>query len=197
MQSLYFVGYVVSASRKRQIVSPSNVDEMVAQWLETKKAKDEIETAKATCENQLKALLESNLRNLFATSPSWNPDLQAIVLSGTRNRKPNSIVVSDLADKILTPAKYGCDYEKLCKINRAAHFFKNPEDDPAECIKALTDLAPKAYAPKKSLVGYSEHCATRRVLHTTQRVAIFKNCLRRYRTKSQDQSVAIWARRLR
>lgn len=51
---------------------------------------------------------KTDLRNLFEKSPSWNEELQAIVLSGTRNRKPNSIVVSDLAEKILTPAKYGC-----------------------------------------------------------------------------------------
>ena len=94
---------------------------------------------------------KNDLRNLFATSPSWNPDLQAIVLRGRRNRKPNSIVVADLADKILTPAKYGCEYEKLRTINSAVRFFTNPEDDPTEYIKALTDLAPKAYAPNKKL----------------------------------------------
>lgn len=94
---------------------------------------------------------KSDLRNLFATSPSWNNELQAIVLSGTRNRKPNSIVVSDLADKILMPAKYGCDYEKLCKINSAVRFFTNPEEDSAAYIKALTELAPRAYAPNKKL----------------------------------------------
>ena len=94
---------------------------------------------------------KSDLRTLFQTSPSWNDELQAIVLSGTRNRKPNSLVVSDLADKILMPAKYGCDYDKLRKINNAVRFFTNPEDDPAEYIKALTDLAPKAYAPNKKL----------------------------------------------
>ena len=49
------------------------------------------------------------------------------------------------------PAKYGCDYDKLCKINSAVRFFTNPEDDPEEYIKALTELAPKAYAPKKKL----------------------------------------------
>ena len=60
---------------------------------------------------------KSDLRTLFQTSPSWNDELQAIVINGMRNRKPNSLVVSDLADKILMPAKYGCDYDKLRKIN--------------------------------------------------------------------------------
>ena len=94
---------------------------------------------------------KTDLRNLFEKSPSWNNELQAIVLSGTRNRRPNSIVVSDLADQILMPVKYSCDYDKLYTINKAVRFFTRPEDDPAEYIKALTELAPKAYAPNKKL----------------------------------------------
>ena len=46
------------AEKDKTIVLPSDADEMVAQWLEIKKAEDEIKTAKTTCENQLKALLK-------------------------------------------------------------------------------------------------------------------------------------------
>ena len=47
-----------TAVKNKTIVLPSDADEMVAQWLEIKKAEEEIKTAKATCENQLKALLK-------------------------------------------------------------------------------------------------------------------------------------------
>ena len=40
------------------VALPSEADEIVLQWLEIKKAEDEIKTAKATCENQLKAMLK-------------------------------------------------------------------------------------------------------------------------------------------
>lgn len=45
-------------STESSIVLPAEADELVAQWLEIKKAEDELKTAKATCENKLKALLK-------------------------------------------------------------------------------------------------------------------------------------------
>lgn len=47
-----------TAEKGSTVALPSEADEMVAQWLEIKKAEEEIKTAKATCENQLKALLK-------------------------------------------------------------------------------------------------------------------------------------------
>ena len=47
-----------TAEKGSTVVLPPDADEMVAQWLEIKKAEDEIKTAKATCENQLKAMLK-------------------------------------------------------------------------------------------------------------------------------------------
>ena len=47
-----------TAEKDKTIVLPLDADEMIAQWLEIKKAEEEIKTAKATCENQLKALLK-------------------------------------------------------------------------------------------------------------------------------------------
>lgn len=47
-----------TAEKDKTIVLPSDADEIVAQWLEIKKGEDEMKTAKATCENQLKALLQ-------------------------------------------------------------------------------------------------------------------------------------------
>ena len=45
-------------STESSVVLPTEADELVAQWLEIKKAEDELKTAKATCENKLKALLK-------------------------------------------------------------------------------------------------------------------------------------------
>ena len=45
-------------SNDANIVLPAEADELVAQYLEIKVAEDELKTAKATCENQLKALLK-------------------------------------------------------------------------------------------------------------------------------------------
>ena len=45
-------------SNDADIVLPAEADELVAQWLEIKKAEDEIKTAKAETENKLKALLK-------------------------------------------------------------------------------------------------------------------------------------------
>ena len=47
-----------TAEKGSIVALPSEADEIVLQWLEIKKAEDEIKTAKATCENQLKALLK-------------------------------------------------------------------------------------------------------------------------------------------
>lgn len=45
-------------SNDANIILPAEADELVAQWLEIKKAEDELKTAKSTCENKLKALLK-------------------------------------------------------------------------------------------------------------------------------------------
>ena len=45
-------------STESSVVLPAEADELVAQWLEIKKAEDELKTAKANCENKLKALLK-------------------------------------------------------------------------------------------------------------------------------------------
>ena len=45
-------------STEASVVLPAEADELIAQWLEIKKAEDEIKAAKTTCENKLKALLK-------------------------------------------------------------------------------------------------------------------------------------------
>ena len=45
-------------STESSVVLPAEADELIAQYLEIKKAEDELKAAKATCENKLKALLK-------------------------------------------------------------------------------------------------------------------------------------------
>ena len=45
-------------STESSVVLPAEADELVAQYLEIKKAEDELKNAKASCENKLKALLK-------------------------------------------------------------------------------------------------------------------------------------------
>lgn len=45
-------------SEEKSVILPAEADELVAQWLEVKKAEEEIKKAKSACENNLKALLK-------------------------------------------------------------------------------------------------------------------------------------------
>ena len=45
-------------STESSVVLPAEADELVSQWVEIKKAEDELKAAKTTCENNLKALLK-------------------------------------------------------------------------------------------------------------------------------------------
>ena len=45
-------------SEEKSVILPAEADELVAQWLELKKAEDELKIAKSACENNLKALLK-------------------------------------------------------------------------------------------------------------------------------------------
>ena len=46
-------------SEEKSVILPAEADEFVAQWLELKKAEDELKNAKFACENNLKALCDS------------------------------------------------------------------------------------------------------------------------------------------
>ena len=55
------------------VTLPSDADELVAQYIEIKKAEDEIKTAKSDCENKLKALLKNSESGTTSTgyTVSW------------------------------------------------------------------------------------------------------------------------------
>lgn len=90
-----------------------------------------------------------DLRQLFRHSQAWNEQLQAIVINGTKTHNPDYVLVHDLANSILRPAKWDADCDKLSLIERAICFFSRPNDKADEYIDAINQLAPHAYAPRK------------------------------------------------
>ena len=89
------------------------------------------------------------LRLLFGKSQGWNENLQAIVINGTKTHNPDYILVHNLANSILTPAKHDADWRKIDLIDRAISFFSRPNNQPDSYIDAINELAPYAYAPRK------------------------------------------------
>ena len=50
-----------------------------------------------------------DLRQLFRQSQGWNEQLQAIIVNGTKTHNPDYILVYNLANPILRPAKWNAD----------------------------------------------------------------------------------------
>ena len=92
---------------------------------------------------------KQELRQLFRKSQAWNENLQAIVINGTKTHNPDYILVHNLANSILRPAKWDADCNKLNLIERAICFFSRPNDNSDSYINAINELAPFAYAPRK------------------------------------------------
>ena len=89
------------------------------------------------------------MRELFSKSQGWNENLQAIVINGTKTHNPDYILVHNLANSILRPAKWDADCERLTLIDRAICFFSRPNDKDESYINAIETLALQAYAPRK------------------------------------------------
>ena len=68
------------------------------------------------------------LRDLFQKSQGWNEQLQAIVINGTKTHNPDYLLVHNLANSILTPAKHDADWRKIDLIDRAISFFSRPNN---------------------------------------------------------------------
>ena len=92
---------------------------------------------------------KKELRDLFRNSLGWDENLQAIVINGTKTHNPDYILVHNLANSILRPAKWNADCDKLALIERAICFFSRPNDKDDSYINAIKTLAPHAYAPRK------------------------------------------------
>ena len=75
--------------------------------------------------------------------------MQAIVINGTKTHNPDYILVHNLANSILRPAKWDADCDKITLIERAVCFFSRPNDKNDCYIDAINQLAPQAYTPRK------------------------------------------------
>ncbi len=90
-----------------------------------------------------------NLRELFSKSPVWDESIDALVINGARTHNPDSERILELGNRILFSSEQK-DHER---ISRALLFFAHPNDTywQERGLKALIELAPKAYAPGKKL----------------------------------------------
>lgn len=92
---------------------------------------------------------KSELRELFSKSQGWDENLQAIVINGTKTHNPDYILVNNLANTILAPARLDATAETRFLIDRAVGFFARPNDKNSDAIDAIQRLSPNAYAPRK------------------------------------------------
>lgn len=98
---------------------------------------------------------KQELRELFSKSPAWHPELDALIINGTRTHDTDYQRVDNLAHQILSKAKLEArdDRERMDLIMNAIEFFSKPNNSAAQekGIAALSKLAPKAYKPGKKL----------------------------------------------
>lgn len=94
---------------------------------------------------------KADLRELFSKSPVWNPELDALVINGTRTHDPDPDRICELGRQILAPVRMRSDYDMREKINNAILYFLPTlsDCDRAYYLSCLQDVAPKAYAPGK------------------------------------------------
>lgn len=96
---------------------------------------------------------KQGLRELFSKSPVWHPELDALVINGTRTHDPDYQRVEQLAHQILSSAKLAArdNDEQMGLLMDAIAFFSEPDDKGVQeaGIEAIKRLAPKAYQPGK------------------------------------------------
>jgi len=96
---------------------------------------------------------KQDLRELFSKSPVWHPELDALIINGTRTHDPDYERIRDLARQILREPLVEADPDRTRLILDAIDFFANPDSqhDQEAGIRAMNRLAPKAYKPGKKL----------------------------------------------
>lgn len=96
---------------------------------------------------------KQDLRNLFSKSPSYDPEIDAIVLNGTRTHNPDYALIGRLIRQMLNGV-WGKEIHKLQDFQNAFRLFEEPNLDETQkqvCIESINRLAPKAYSPTKKL----------------------------------------------
>lgn len=99
-------------------------------------------------------LAKQKLRELFSKSPAWDPELDAIVINGSRTHEPDSIEINALIFEIfIDHIQNRADYAKFHKVRK--YFTLSKEERESDYGKAhlriLNDLAPHAYHPGKKM----------------------------------------------
>lgn len=103
------------------------------------------------------SIAKNDIRNLFSKSPVWDERIDALVINGTRTHNPDYVRIRDLGYKIFEPIlswSSGSTYAKRELVGKAITFFSVPDEDTydkSEGLRAIQELAPKAYAPTKKL----------------------------------------------
>ena len=95
---------------------------------------------------------KQGLRELFSKSPAWHPELDAIVINGTRTRDPDYNRAFDIECRILDKSWTELWDESFEQLRNAMMWFVCPnasDEDKEAYLNALHKIAPKAYAPGK------------------------------------------------
>lgn len=95
---------------------------------------------------------KQGLRELFSKSPAWHPELDAIVINGTRTRDPDYDRAFDIERRILDKPWTELWDEPFEQLRNAMMWFVCPnasDEDKEVYLNALHKIAPKAYAPGK------------------------------------------------
>ena len=105
-------------SKETSVVLSVEADELVAQWLELKKAEDELKNAKSACENNLKALLkdaESGIApNVYCVS--WKSYSQNR-LDGTKLKAAHPDIAEQFTTSV-TGRKFSVTAPKVSKAKK-------------------------------------------------------------------------------
>lgn len=105
---------------------------------------------------------KNDLRKLFSKSPAWHPELDAIIINGTRTHEPDPCVIQNLVWKLLASKywEFHCAYRfaKADAVRDVVYYFTKTDNlDPAvevEYEKELNLLVPGCYhkGKKKSRI---------------------------------------------
>lgn len=99
---------------------------------------------------------KNDLRQLFRKSSSWNEELDAIVINGTRTHAPDPDVIYRLGHDILKEKFDAADERYYVHLSNCIAYFSEMLFQDAEsankrktCLESIEKIAPGAYAPGK------------------------------------------------
>lgn len=93
-----------------------------------------------------------NLRKLFSKSPAWDPDLDAIVINGTRTHEPSRVKIDNIIYEIFFG--HAKTLEDAINFENVRRYFSLTKEEKEseyglQCLSTLNQMAPHAYHPGK------------------------------------------------